>query len=62
MIACVSVLPIVLMEKQSEKGSGMDAMMDDKSGEAIRDITYNGAKYQEAMKYNLMRFDELNIL
>jgi Ecdysteroid kinase-like family len=61
-IACVSVMPLVLMEKQSETGSGMDAMLDDKTADSFREICFNGARYTEAMKYNLKRFEELNIL
>jgi Ecdysteroid kinase-like family len=61
-IACVSVLPIVLMEKQSEAGSGMDAMLDEKTSGSFREICFNGARYKEAMKHSLKRFEELNIL
>jgi len=61
-IACVSVMPIVLMEKQSEMGSGMDAMLDDKTAASFREICFNGARHKEAMKYTLKRFEELNIL
>jgi hypothetical protein len=61
-IASFVALPVILMEKQSDKGSGIDAFMNEDSGNSIRDICYGGEKYQEAMKYNLKRFNELGVL
>jgi Ecdysteroid kinase-like family len=61
-IASFAVLPIVLMEKQSDKGSGMDAFLNEESSNSMRDICYGSKKYQEAMKYNLKRFAELGVL
>jgi Ecdysteroid kinase-like family len=60
--ACISTMPIVLMETQSETGSGMDALLDEKKADSVREICFNGVRYKEAMKYFLKRFEELNIL
>jgi hypothetical protein len=61
-VSCVSVLPLILMERQSEMGSGMDAVMNAETGAKIREITHGGAKYHEAMKYNLKCFDQIGVL
>lgn len=60
--SCISVMPIIYMERQPEAGSSIDDVMDETTGAEFRHIMYNGANYQEAMKCNLKRFDEFGIL
>jgi hypothetical protein len=61
-VASVAILPVILTERHAEQGSGMEALMDAEKSVKVREVAFSGQKYQEAMRYNLRRFDELGVL
>jgi hypothetical protein len=61
-VCSVAEMPMILMERPSDEGSGLDTLLDENKSEKVRELAFSGAKYQEAMKHNLRRFDELGVL
>jgi hypothetical protein len=61
-VSCVSALPLILMERTSAVEAGMDVVLEGEKRTRLQESMYGGAKYQEAMQYNLKRFDEMHVL
>ncbi|XP_055698644.1 uncharacterized protein LOC129799061 [Phlebotomus papatasi] len=54
-----NVLPVVLMERQSDKGSGLDGLTNEESAKDMIKIMFTGKRYTESCKRSLKWFDSV---
>ncbi|XP_059620995.1 uncharacterized protein LOC132264721 [Phlebotomus argentipes] len=60
-MSAVFVLPLVLMEKQSTQGSGIDGLVDPEAVQEMTQIMFSGKRFTEAMQEILRRCDEMKL-
>ncbi|GAB0088248.1 uncharacterized protein DMENIID0001_026420 [Sergentomyia squamirostris] len=59
--AATHILPAVLMEKQSEKGNGLDGILDETVKNDMFEIMLSGKRFVEVMQNNLRRWNKLGL-
>ncbi|GAB0094450.1 uncharacterized protein DMENIID0001_097570 [Sergentomyia squamirostris] len=61
LFASTHVLPFVLMERQSEKGNGLDGLLDESTKRDMLQISMSGKRFVEVTKINMKRFDKVSL-
>ncbi|XP_055677676.1 uncharacterized protein LOC129786588 isoform X1 [Lutzomyia longipalpis] len=59
--ALVYIQPAVLMERQSEQGSGIEGLVNEEAAKEIIKIMFSGKRFTEVLKSSIKRFDKVGL-